>query len=515
MNPEILNLVREKGLLLEKDLFEMLERFDDVNLAEGFLDSLERASGKKIITSSNLNNNVSYVREIVKDLPGEMKSVAEKTFVKLGISLEMKKELHFKEKDKPEEAGYKIFYSDTKNEKKVDVKDFVGHFRARYQQIQRMLMQRPGLENLVSINKISGERKSFTIIGIVSEKRKTKNKNLIIKFEDLTGSINALVKLESDAFEKADELQMDDIVAVRASGNREIVFVQDIVFPDAYKEKTFLEEDYCIAFISDIHAGSAKHLGKEFSNFLEWINSRDELAEKIKYIFFVGDNVDGVGVFPGQESLLSLKSLKEQYSLLADYLKKIPKRITMFMCPGQHDSVRVPEPQPAIDSYYGKELYDIPNLILVSNPSMIKLVEKGKEFKILMYHGASIHSFINEIAELRKLKAHSCPAKAVRHMLKRRHLAPMHGVSNSIVYVPNPKRDPLVIDEVPDVFCTGEVHRLDIENYNGVLIITGSCWQAQTDFEEKVGNIPDPCKIPVLNVRTRELKILDFSEAEK
>jgi DNA polymerase II small subunit/DNA polymerase delta subunit B len=63
--------------------------------------------------------------------------------------------------------------------------------------------------------------------------------------------------------------------------------------------------------------------------------------------------------------------------------------------------------------------------------------------------------------------------------------------------------------------CTGEVHRLDIESYNGVLIITGSCWQAQTPFEEKVGNIPDPAKVPILNLKTRELKVLDFGDEEE
>jgi DNA polymerase II small subunit len=209
---------------------------------------------------------------------------------------------------------------------------------------------------------------------------------------------------------------------------------------------------------------------------------------------------------------LELKGLKEQYDLLSSYLKKIPKRVTMFMCPGQHDSVRVAEPQPIIDNHYGESLYGIDNLILVTNPTLVKLKEKGKEFKVLMYHGASIHSFINEIEELRLMKAHQCPAKAVTHMLKRRHLAPTH---SSVVYVPNGKFDPLLISEVPDVLCTGEVHRVDIENYNGVLVITGSCWQSQTDFEEKIGNIPDPCKVHILNLKTRELKVLDFSSYSK
>jgi DNA polymerase II small subunit/DNA polymerase delta subunit B len=68
---------------------------------------------------------------------------------------------------------------------------------------------------------------------------------------------------------------------------------------------------------------------------------------------------------------------------------------------------------------------------------------------------------------------------------------------------------------VPDLLCTGEVHRVDVENYNNILIITGSCWQGQTAFEEKIGNIPDPCKVPLFNLKTRELKILDFGVEEE
>ncbi len=510
MNSEILKLINEKGILLEKDLFELVGQFTDLPLAKAFLESLEMASGQKMITSSSLTKRAEYVHRVVNTLPGEMKHLVETTLIKMGFTLEIEKSTYIAPSENAH-GNYQIFYSDTKNQKKLEVGDFVGHFRARYHQIQRILMQRPDVQQLVSINKLAGEKQRFSIIGMVTEKRLTPNKNLIITFEDLTGRVTALVKAGSECFVKASELQFDDVVVVKASGSKDIIFVHDIIYPDAFKEKTKFDEDVCVAFISDIHAGSGNHLGQQFERFLAWIQSDAELAQKIRYLFIVGDNVDGVGVFPGQERLLTIKSLKEQYELLASYISQVPKHITMFMCPGQHDSVRVAEPQPMIDNHYGAPLYAIPNLILVSNPTMVKLLEGDKEFKVLMYHGASIHAFINEVEELRVLKAHQCPAKAVRHMLKRRHLAPMHGISPSIVYVPNTERDPLVINEVPDVLCTGEVHRLDIETYNGVLIITGSCWQAQTEFEEKVGNIPDPCKVPVLNLKTRELKILDFS----
>ena len=506
--------------MLEKSIFDLLENIHDVGAAKNFLESIERFSGQKLITKNVLNRNFEFVRSFVNRLEEEDKVSIERVFVKMGLSLEIKAEKEVISKNAEvrltgREGKFKVFYADTKPDKKLEVADFVGHIRARYQEIQKILMQRAELQsNLISINKISNDRSVLSIIAIVTEKRVTKNKNLIIKFEDLTGEIAGLVKFDNkELFDRANELQLDDIVGIRASGSREILFVHEIYFPDSFiHEKTRFNEDISIAFVSDIHCGSDRHLGSNFTKFLEWLGDGSEAAKKIKYLFFVGDNVDGVGIFPGQEHVLKLKTMNEQYNLLASYLRKIPKEITIFMCPGQHDAVRVAEPQPIIGRKYASALYEIDNLILVSNPSTIKLIEGDKEFKVLMYHGASIHSLINEIKELREMKAHKCPAKAVRHMLKRRHLAPTH---SEVVYIPNSDKDPMVISEPPDVLCTGEVHRLDVENYNGTVIITGSCWQSQTPFEEKVGNIPDPCKVPVLNLKTRELKIYDFSGEEK
>ncbi len=514
---DILEIIREKGLLIEREIFELLNNFKNKEAAFSFLEQLERVSGQKMINRATLNKNTQYVKEFVGLLPGEDKKVVEKVFVNLGISFEIRREKEVAEAipaEKIPEIKYLVRNANTLPDKKLEVKDFTNHFRARFHQIQKMLMSRPELQqNLTSIGRIGSSRSSLSIIGIVTEKSVTKNKNIMIKFEDLTGEIKALARFDNenrkDVFQKAEELQLDDIVGVKVSGNRDIVFIHDILYPDIFlHEKIKFEEELNVAFISDIHCGSDRHLEENFSKFVKWLNSEHEDARKIKYLFIVGDNVDGVGIFPGQENFLKLKSMQEQYFLLADYLRKVPKRITMFMCPGQHDAVRVAEPQPAISRKYAEPIYNIENLVLVTNPCYVELLEGDKKFKVLMYHGASIHTLINEIKELREMKAHSCPAKAVKHMLKRRHLAPSHG---DVVYIPNAEVDPLVISEAPDVLCTGEVHRLDIERYNGILIITGSCWQGQTDFEEKIGNIPDPCKVPVLNLRTRELKIFDFS----
>ncbi len=522
MREEILDFVRERGILLEKEVFDLIYGLNDSKAAKDLIKALEESSGQKIISRAILNKNFEFVKNIARDFPGEQKSYLESVFVKLGLSLEIKKESEVfnerKEFGQTEKAernpDYKVHYAETKPEKKLEVRDFVSNFRARYQSMQRILMGRAELTNLTSINKISSERKSVSIIGIVSEKRITKNKNMIIKLEDLTGEISVLVKADNrELFLAAEELLLDDVVGVRASGNKDLLFAHGVYYPDTFNAyKTKFEEDINIVFLSDVHCGSKAHLEKSFSHFLEWINSDDEDAKKVKYIFFTGDNVDGVGIFPGQEKFLLLKSMKEQYEMLYSYINQIPKRITMFMCPGQHDASRVAEPQPIISRKYAPNLYGIENLILVTSPAMVRLIEKEKEFKVLMYHGASLNHIISEIKELRMMKAHRCPAAAVKHLLKRRHLAPTH---SSVVYIPNADKDPLVIDEVPDIICTGDLHRSDIENYNGVLIIAGSCWQAQTDFMEKVGAVPDPGKAILFNLKNREIKIYNFLDDEE
>ena len=133
--------------------------------------------------------------------------------------------------------------------------------------------------------------------------------NVIHHFRELGNKLSDKEK-SSKGFRKAEEMQLDDVVGVKASGIRDILFAHDIFFPDAFKfEKAKFEEDINAVFLSDLHVGSGRHLKKSFGKFLEWINSDDEQARKIRYLFFVGDNVDGTGIFPGQEEWLELKSM--------------------------------------------------------------------------------------------------------------------------------------------------------------------------------------------------------------
>ena len=72
------------------------------------------------------------------------------------------------------------------------------------------------------------------------------------------------------------------------------------------------------------------------------------------------------------------------------------------------------------------------------------------------------------------------------------------------------EKDQLVIEQVPDFFVTGHIHKSKAAAYRNVTMICGSCWQSRTAFQEKVGHNPEPARVPVLNLQTRKFKLLKF-----
>jgi len=520
MNPEILKFCIEKGVLLDKDTFSVLSSLDD-EIAKNII---LRVSGlrEKVLTKAFFQSHPEKIKELIGD-----EKIVEKIKLNFGLSLEISREKVIEKKEESNRfENLKVVSSHVNLSRKISPGDFVKYFRMRYTEMRPMLMERKELENLTSINKISNERQSISIIAMVFSKRITKNKNIILEVEDLTGKMNVLISQDKkELYEKSKSIIIDDLIGIKGTisskvGMGKMLFVSDVFYPDsAVKEKNFCEREELVAFTSDIHIGSVNFLEENFLKFIKWINGevgdekQREEAKKVKYLLITGDTIDGVGVYPGQEELLTIKDIRKQYEKLAEFLGMIRKDVIIIMCPGQHDSVRVAEPQPPIGRDYAEALHNLDNIIFVSNPALIEIKNKSRNgFKILMYHGASMTPYINEIEHLRIARAHHHPSKVVKEILKRRHLASIH---SSVTYIPFDKYDPLIIKEVPDVMNTGDFHRTDVDSYNGVLIICSSCWQSMTPFEEKVGNIPDPCKLPVLNLKTRAVKIIDFTIPEK
>ena len=516
----ILKICMRKGFLLDREMLESLSVLDEGS-AEKLIEVLDNLkTGERVITKSLFSKNFEKMRHVLVN--GKTKTVIENLFVNLGYSrteLEVREEAFVGEGAEKKVVGgvgmVKILSSPAFPAKKVVVGDFVKYFRLRYEEIKDILQQRD-LENLASIRKISDQRENYTIIVAVLNKRITKNKNLILEVEDMTGTARVLInKNREDVFETAKDLLSDDIVAIQVSGNSEWLFGNKVIFPDCFlQEKRRSDFDEWVAFTADFHVGSKMFLEKNVLKFIKWLNGEEgseeqkDLAKKVKYLFLIGDNIDGVGHHPQQEPLLNIKDLFGQYKKFSELLKLIRKDIQIIICPGQHDGVWVGEPQPILSEVWAPELYKMKNVFLVSNPA---LVEIDGGFKILMYHGASINRIIDEITDIRVNHGHNNPTRVVKEMLKRRHLAPMHG---SVDYIPCEKQDPLVISQIPDIVATADQHRAEVGFYNNILLIASSCWQKITPFEEKVGNVPDPGKVPLFNLKSREIKIVDFSDEE-
>jgi DNA polymerase II small subunit len=174
-------------------------------------------------------------------------------------------------------------------------------------------------------------------------------------------------------------------------------------------------------------------------------------------------------------------------------VEKIPDYITVFVAPGNHDAVRRAEPQPAIPSELIKS-----DVVRVGNPSYIEI----EGLKHLLYHGTSLDSLISSMTGL----SYSKPEEAMLELLRRRHLSPIYGDN---LIVPE-AHDYLVIDEEPDVLHVGHVHKNGWMMYRGTLLLNSGTFQDRTDYQVRMGHIPTPAVVPVLEAKSGKLSHISF-----
>lgn len=419
-----------------------------------------------------------------------------------------------------EEGTVSVIFSYEEHEKKREPQDFVAYFTSRHASLRKLLENRQELQNAVSIGRILGkkEKAQAAIIGIVAEKNLTKNNNYVITLEDPSGQIKVLVtKAKADVYKLASELVLDEVIGVVGTTQDTAIFANNILHPDVplTKELKKAPDDCYVLFLSDIHVGSRYFLHDEFNRFLSWIQGeagseeQQDIARKVKYIFFVGDLVDGVGIYPAQERELVIKDIYDQYTEFTRLVSSIPKHIKLIMCAGNHDALRLSEPQPRHDRDFSKPLYGLPNVTIVSNPALVNIHAKEgfPGIDVLMYHGYSFDYYVANVDYIREQGGYDRADLIMKFLLQRRHLAPTH---TSTLYIPNPTKDPLIIDKVPDIFASGHIHKAVAANYRNVTLISGSCWQSTTAFQEKMGHRPEPARVPAVNLKTRQVKMLRF-----
>ena len=420
-----------------------------------------------------------------------------------------------------QDSDIKILASYKSNPQKITVSHFVKYFNTRYKLIERLLRLRSELQNLTSIRRIKDRAatSNLSIIGMINEKYETKNKNIIITLEDSTGSHRVLInKNRPDLFKEAQDLVPDEVIGITGSYREGIIFANNIVLPDipSLEMKKSPDEEY-LACMSDLHFGSKQFMPEEFNRFLSWVNQeagnnkQKDIAAKLKYIIIAGDVVDGAGIYQNQYSELNIKDIKKQYEECAKYLAEIPDHIKVIISPGNHDAVRMSEPQPPFNTYFAESLTKLKNTLLVSNPATVRIGIKQDfpGFDCLIYHGYSFDHYVANVDSIRLNGGYERADLIMRFLLRSRHLAPTH---TSTLINPTPDYDALFIDPVPDFFITGHIHRTAISSYKSTTLVNSSCWQSMTSFQERLGHNPQPARLPLINLKTRNATIINFSK---
>jgi DNA polymerase II small subunit len=391
------------------------------------------------------------------------------------------------------------------------IEEYLEYFQDRFRKLRKILRQRMDTKDAMSISEAlkAPVKSKVKTIGMITEKRESKQR-IFLQVEDLDANITVLASPTTNPslVEKAQMLLLDQVICVVGfKGNNDLLIAKDFILPDIPKKKPQRASMPVYAtLISDLHVGSKKFMEEAFKRFLLWLNGKfgnekmKRVASHVKYVVVAGDLVDGIGVYPRQIEELAIKDIYKQYQEAASFIEQIPDYVELLIIPGNHDASRKALPQPAISREYIEPLQEARKVLSFGNPCTITL--HGVEF--LLYHGRSLDDVI---AVAPNMSFHT-PDKAMKLLLRSRHLAPVYGERTLIA----PElRDYLVIERVPDVFQTGHVHVQRHGVHRGVLIVNSGAWQEQTEYQKRMGLLPTPGVVPVVNLQTLQVTSLDFT----
>lgn len=387
---------------------------------------------------------------------------------------------------------------------KID--DFKNLFMDRYRSLRELIVkQNPDLVPISDIGSIYGSEDEVIFIGMVSDSRTTKNGHQMLVLEDTTGSIRALLSKTKEVFKT--RLVNDEVISVTGrykSGDRRgggIVFADRVVrvdVPQLHRRRVSTTKGLLAAFTSDTHIGSRMYLAEDWERMISWLRGeRDanlpaEVGRRVKYLIISGDLVDGIGIYPEQEKDLKIMDISKQYEALAGSLSRLPEHIELVLLPGNHDAVRLAEPQPPIPEEY-QDLFSISRVHFLSNPTHFSL----SGVHVSAYHGRSI----DDLVTLFKDVTYESPIQGMKEMLRMRHFSPCYGMRNQL----SPEEtDMMVIGEVPDILVSGHVHRFEMEVYRGVQMVQGSTWQSQTKFQKLMNFKPQPSRMGIVDLGDSE-----------
>ncbi|MHB1435370.1 MAG: metallophosphoesterase [Thermoplasmata archaeon] len=378
-------------------------------------------------------------------------------------------------------------------------------FRHRFAALSRLLKGRPDLPNQRPIAGLRHTPEATSVVGMVRTVRETPQKHhLIVTVEDDTGAIDLFVPKDSPGAMLP--FLPDEVVGFKLKFSRDperIPRVESVERPDVPARRSVHRSPTArrTLFLSDLHIGSKTFLADEWGRLTDFLHGQGpggEFAGTIDQIVVAGDLVDGIGIYPHQERDLAIADVSEQYQELGRRLRELPERTTIIVVPGNHDAVGPAEPQPALSPALRAGLPS--NVRALANPSTFSLSGVVVE----AYHGRSLDDLIPAIPGA----SYARPTAVMKRMLQMRHLAPIYGGRTPLL--PS-ARDGLIVDPLPDLLVTGHAHTYGVDQYRGVLLLSTSTWQAETEYQRMRNITPVPARGALVDLSTMELHTLDFS----
>ncbi|MFX0002257.1 MAG: metallophosphoesterase [Promethearchaeota archaeon] len=398
-----------------------------------------------------------------------------------------------------------------------DYEDFYNLTVDKFNKLRTLMRKRPEVLSANNINNILRLTNSVevSVIGLVNKIRKTKNGNFFLTLEDLTNTINVIIRKDSENQENvklAERTINDQMIYIEGTykpgekGKNGIIYcnyLSKIDIPRDY-EPNLSPDPISLVLISDTHIGSKEFEEKLWNRFIKFLNGKignknqREQAGKIKYIIINGDLVDGVGVYPTQKSDLLITNIYDQFKKATEMLSGVSDYIKIFYSSGNHEPVRNALPRPAVPKKYSAELIDN-GIICIGNPSLIQT----HNVNTLVFHGDSILDLNMLIPGLDNNK----PVDTMIELLKCRHLVPIYGKKTQIAPT---NKDWLVIDKIPDIFHTGHIHINGMDYYNNIALVNSGCFQSQTDFMNSLGIHPTPGILSIIELNNLKGLQLDL-----
>ncbi len=218
---------------------------------------------------------------------------------------------------------YKILKNLTQRKTEITREDFVKFYNSKYEKMRDIIVSRIP-KDYVSLNKVDSTRSEVNVIGIVRDLREKDGKK-VIELEDKTGSMPVII-------DDTEDLELDDVVAVRAIAGGKVLFGKKIIYPDM-PLRTPVQGTGKACFVSDLRVNEAPT--RELDRFFEWFSSQD-----IPYLFIAG----GAG----------------DRKLLEGYIERYCYMKTVFVVSdGEYPSV--------------PDTYQSSRIVSLSNPAMVEI----------------------------------------------------------------------------------------------------------------------------------------------